>query len=103
MSQRLDALYAVTMKADHIVRVVRAPHQLGWTAADYQIWACQLTYSWGECFGRRQELVIFAAGAELDEVYFKLEADGLQNLEAFDNPVLVDFDEFNDIVGGKTL
>lgn len=103
MSQRLDALYAVTMKADHIVRVVQAPQQLGWTAEDYLIWSFQLTYSWGELFGRRQELVIFASGAELDEVRFKLEADGLQNLEAFDCPELVDITTFNNIVGGRTL
>ena len=103
MSNKVDALYAITIKADRIVRVVQAPHQLGWTAADYQIWACQLTYAWGECFGRRQELVLFSSGADLDDVYCKLKADGLENLEAFDHPELVDFDEFNDIVGGKTL
>ena len=103
MSSKVDALYAITMKGDSIIRVVQAPHQLGWTAEDYQIWAIQLTYSWGELFGRRQELVIFASGAELDEMYFKLEADGLQNLEAFENPVQVDMDEFNNIIAGKIL
>ena len=103
MSHQQDALFAITMKADRIVRIVRAPFQEGWSAGDYAVWAAQLTYSWGECFGRRQELVIFASGAELDEVRFKLEADGLENIAAFDRPELVDFQEFNDVVGGKSL
>ncbi len=103
MSHQVDALYAVTMQGDHIVRVVQAPHVLGWGVEEYRVWAWQLTYSWGECFQRDQKLVMFAVGEDLDEVRQQLEEDKILNLEAFDSPVLVEFDEFNDIVGGKSL
>ena len=103
MARRKTALYAITMKSDRIHRVVQAPHVLGWTAEDYGVWAKKLSYAWGECFGRRSELVIFASGADLNDLRRKLEKDGMKNLGAFDNPEEVDFDDFNGIIGGKTL
>ena len=103
MPRRKIALYAITMEAERIHRVVRAPHVLGWSNEDYRVWAKKLSYAWGECFGSRSEYVIFACSEDLDEVRRKLEKDGMKNLEAFDNPAEVDFDEFNNIIGGKTL
>ena len=103
MSTRPDALLAVTMQGDLIIRVVQAPHQLGWTEEDYRIWSWKLSYAWAEMFQRDQKLVIFFAGADLNENRRLLEEDGLKNLVAFDQIEQVDFVDFNNIIGGKTL
>ena len=98
-----DALFAVTMQGDCIIQVVQAPHVLGWTAEEYKVWAWKLSYAWAEMFQRDQKLVIFFAGADLEEKRKYLEEDGMKNLEAFDNIEQVDFNVFNNIIGGKTL
>ena len=103
MSTKPDALHAITMQGDRIVRVVQAPHVLGWTEEEYQIWAWKLTYAWAEMFQKNQKLVIFCAGSDLDENRKHLEEDGMKNLDAFDQIEQVDFDDFNNIIGGKSL
>ncbi len=103
MPRHKVALYAITMEADRVHRVVRAPHVLGWSNRDYRIWAKKLSYAWGECFGSHSEHVVFACSKDLNDVRKKLEADCIGNLEAFNNPVDVNFDEFNDIIGGRTI
>ncbi len=103
VSTKPDALFAVTMQGDRIIRVVQAPHVLGWTAEEYQIWAWKLSYAWAEMFQRDQRLVIFFAGSDLEEKRKYLDDDGMENIEAFDNVEQVDFDMFNEIIAGKTL
>ena len=103
MAIKPDALFAVTMQGDRIIRVVQAPHVLGWTAEEYQIWAWKLSYAWAEMFQKDQKLVIFCAGSDLDEKRKYLEEDGLENIDAFDQIEQVDFDVFNEIIAGKIL
>ncbi|MFC1627539.1 hypothetical protein ACFL3H_00325 [Gemmatimonadota bacterium] len=103
MPRRKVALYAITMEADRVHRVVRAPHVLGWSNEDYRIWAKKLSYAYGECFSSSSKHVVFTCSEDLVEVRKKLKSDGMGNLEAFDNPEDVDFTMFNDVIAGKSL